>query len=95
MSPANGLNPGEACIGLWRICHDYLEIKGAERQRTLARHDLLQAQMKDVLGLIIPYERPKLMAVEPEDSQINPMRVKPLPGSRPSEVMIFSISSSL
>jgi hypothetical protein len=43
----------------------------------MARHDLLQQQMKDTLRLIIPYERPKLAAVEPDDTQVNPTRVKP------------------
>jgi hypothetical protein len=84
----DGLNPGEAYIGLWRICHDYLEMMNALRKklasnfpaqnrRMLARHDLLLWQMKDTLRQIIPYERPKLAAIEVAGDQINPHRVKP------------------
>jgi len=29
----NGLNPGEAYVGLWRICHDYLEMMHACRKK--------------------------------------------------------------
>jgi hypothetical protein len=43
----------------------------------LARHDLLQERMRDTLRQIIPYERPKLAAIEVSGDQINPARVKP------------------
>jgi hypothetical protein len=54
-------------------------LKGVERQRMLARHDLLQERrgMRDTLCQIIPYERPKLAAIPPPEDQNNPMRVKP------------------
>jgi hypothetical protein len=52
-------------------------LKSAERQRMLARHDLLQERMRDTLRQIIPYERPKLAAIEVAGDQVNPMRVKP------------------
>jgi hypothetical protein len=29
----NGLNPGEAYVGLWRICHDYMEMMNACRKK--------------------------------------------------------------
>jgi hypothetical protein len=85
-----GLGPGESYIGLWRICGDYLEmrdalrrklasegLKGVARQRALARHDLLQEQICEVLRFILPFERPKLAAIEVSGDQINPARVKP------------------
>jgi hypothetical protein len=52
-------------------------LKGVERQRMLARHDLLQEHMRDTLRQIIPYERPKLAAIPPAGDQNNSMRVKP------------------
>jgi len=52
-------------------------LKGVERQQALARHDLLQGRMRDTLRQIIPYERPKLAAIEVSGDQINPTRVKP------------------
>jgi hypothetical protein len=47
------------------------------RQRALARHDLLQERIKETLRYILPYERPKLAAIEVSGDQLNPTRVKP------------------
>jgi hypothetical protein len=86
----NGLGPGEAYIGLWRACHDHLELltalraklaskalRGAERRHTLDRYDLIHDRMRNILHQILPYERPKLQAVGPDDERINPQRVPP------------------
>ena len=43
----------------------------------LDRHDLLQERIRDLLQRILPFERPKLATVEPDDTQVNPTRVKP------------------
>jgi hypothetical protein len=86
----NGLGPGEAYIGLWRACHDHLELltalraklaskalRGAERRHTLDRYDLIHDRMRNTLHQILPYERPKLQAVGPDNERINPKRVPP------------------
>ena len=41
------------------------------------RHDMFQELIRDTLRLILPYERPKLGAIEVSSDQINPTRVKP------------------
>jgi hypothetical protein len=43
----------------------------------LARHDLLQERIRDMLQRILPYERPRLSAIEVSGDQLNPTRVKP------------------
>jgi hypothetical protein len=85
-----GLGPGESYVGLWRICADHLEIreairrklasddlKASERRLMMARHDLLQEQLVDILRFILPFERPKLSPIEVSGDQLNPARVKP------------------
>jgi hypothetical protein len=43
----------------------------------LKRYDLLQAEMRTTLHQIIPYERPKLQSIGPENDPANLQRVKP------------------
>jgi hypothetical protein len=47
------------------------------RQRALDRHDLLQERIRDLLQRILPFERPRLSAIEVSGDQLNPTRVKP------------------
>jgi hypothetical protein len=85
-----GLGPGESYIGLWRLYADYVETReavrkklatgalmGMARQRALDRHDLLQERIRDLLQRILPFERPRLSAIEVSGDQLNPTRVKP------------------
>jgi hypothetical protein len=85
-----GLGPGEAYRNLWRVCADDVEgrdlirkklanetLTAVERQRLLSRHDMLQERIRDTLRHILPYERPRLSAVEVSEDQLHPERVKP------------------
>ncbi len=86
----NGLGPGEAYIGLWRACHDHIELlaalrkklaqpalKDVARQALIERYDLIHYRMATILYWIIPYERPKLQVVGPEDGRSTTQRVPP------------------
>jgi hypothetical protein len=52
-------------------------LKGVERRHTLDRYDLIHVQMRTTLHQIIPYERPKIQAVGPDNDPTNLQRVKP------------------
>jgi hypothetical protein len=52
-------------------------LKAAERRHTLDRYDLIHTHMRTTLHQIIPYERPKMQAISPDDDPTNLQRVKP------------------
>jgi hypothetical protein len=86
----NGLGPGDAYLGLWRLFHDDFDLvqalrkkladsalKGRERKDFLARYDAVMSRSIDTLSRIVPYERSRLKAKEAPPDQHEHGRVPP------------------